>query len=391
MIKVGIDAISFFTSNYYLDLKTLAQARGIDVEKFHTGLGQHHMGIPAPDEDIVTLASNAAMRLLKWVNPQDIDTLVFATESGIDQSKAAGLFVHQLLKLPTDCRVLEVKQACYSCTGALMLMLPRLILEPSKKILLIASDVSRYGLNTPGESSQGCGAVAMVLSANPRLLEIDPRSGVYTEDVMDFWRPNYLDEAIVEGKYSAKLYLHALEQTWENYTRKTGLSFDDHSRFCYHNSVPRLVEKAHNVLAKFNQKMDLSDETFNNQIQAGIDYGRKIGNSYAASLYISFVSLLDNAKTNLSNQRIGFYSYGSGCVAEYFSGILQPDYENMLDTDYHQHILNSRIELSYEDYKKFYLFDLPQDGRHLAIPKHQKGPFRLSEINRHKRIYDKST
>ena len=248
MIKVGIDAISFFTSNYYLDLKTLAQVRGIDVEKFHTGLGQHHMGIPAPDEDIVTLASNAAMRLLKWVNPQDIDTLVFATESGIDQSKAAGLFVHQLLKLPADCRVLEVKQACYSCTGALMLMLPKLVLEPHKKILLIASDVSRYGLNTPGESSQGCGAVAMVLSAHPRLLEIDPRSGIYTEDVMDFWRPNYRDEALVDGKYSCELYLKVLKESFYHYEAKSGRHFEDIDQFLFQllGSLP--IDIKNNVL-----------------------------------------------------------------------------------------------------------------------------------------------
>ena len=33
MLEVGIDAIGFYSSRYFLDLKTLAEKRGIDVSK----------------------------------------------------------------------------------------------------------------------------------------------------------------------------------------------------------------------------------------------------------------------------------------------------------------------------------------------------------------------
>ena len=85
--------------------------------------------------------------------------------------------------------------------------------QPEKKVLVIASDVARYDLDTPGEATQGCGAVAMLISANPRLLEIDPEVGNHTEDVMDFWRPNYRATALVDGKYSTKIYLRALKKS----------------------------------------------------------------------------------------------------------------------------------------------------------------------------------
>ena len=62
-MKTGIDQISFYTSQYFLDLKTLAEARGADPEKFYTGIGQEKMGIPPPDEDVVTMAASAAFRL----------------------------------------------------------------------------------------------------------------------------------------------------------------------------------------------------------------------------------------------------------------------------------------------------------------------------------------
>jgi len=117
----GIDRISFYTPHYYLDLKTLAEQRGVDPDKYRLGIGQERMAVPPPDEDIVTLAANAAWPLLSEIDLSSIDCLLFATESGVDQSKAAGLFVHGLLKLPARCRVVELKQACYAGTVALRL------------------------------------------------------------------------------------------------------------------------------------------------------------------------------------------------------------------------------------------------------------------------------
>lgn len=389
MLKVGIDTIGFYTSHYALDLASLAKVRGIEAEKFHIGLGQHRMGVTAPSEDIVTLAANAGLRAIRHIDPNSIEMLLFATESGIDQSKAAGIYVHHLLGLSERCRVIELKQACYSATVALQLALPFLRQHPDKKVLLIASDVARYGLGTPGESSQGCGAVAMVLSANPRIIAFEPEYGVVTENVMDFWRPNYSEEAFVEGKYSSKLYLTMLEKAWQQYHAWSGRHFYDHDYYCYHTPVPRLVEKAHQHLAKISGQEKLTEEQLSLQVGYSLEYGRNIGNSYTASLYIGLTALLDLAKENLTNKRIGFYSYGSGCVAEYFSGIVQPQYKEVLDTDHHQTILNARTSLSYPEYESFYTYRYPQDGSHSEMPKHQTGQFRLAAIRDHKRIYER--
>jgi hydroxymethylglutaryl-CoA synthase len=389
VVKVGIDTISFYTSHYALDLAELAVARGVDPDKFHVGLGQHKMGVPAPDEDIVTLATNAALRAIRHIDPSSIEMLLFATESGIDQSKAAGIYVHHLLGLSERCRVIELKQACYSATVALQLALPYLRQHPDKKILLVASDVARYGLGTPGESSQGCGAVAMVLSTNPRVIAFEPEYGVVTDNVMDFWRPNYSDEAFVEGKYSSKLYLTMLEKSWQQYQSWSEREFHDHDYFCYHIPVPRLVEKAHQHLAKISGQQKLTDEILHAQIGHSLEYGRKIGNSYTAALYVGLTALLDLTPEDLSDKRIGFYSYGSGCVAEYFSGIVQPGYQAMLDTEHHAKMLMDRTTLSYPEYEAFYSYRFPKDGSHCEMPKHQTGAFRLAAIRDHKRIYER--
>lgn len=388
MLKVGIDAMSFYTPHYYLDLRELAAARAVDVNKYYQGLGQEKMAVLPPDEDIVTMASDAGHRVLRHIDVNDVELLLFATESAVDQSKAAGIFVHHLLKLPSRCRVVELKQACYSATAGLQMAVAMLRQNPDKKILLIASDVAKYGLNTAGESSQGGASVAMIISANPRLLEIEPEAGFYTEDVMDFWRPNYRDEALVDGKYSCEVYLRVAQRTFEQYSQLSGRQFSDHARFCYHVPVPKLVEKAHQCLAKFNGLPRLSALELEEQLGHSLRYGRIVGNCYTAALYLSLISLLEHTPANFANQRIGFYSYGSGCVGEFFSGIVQEDYSEMLDSAYHQKMLAERQELTFKQYESFYGFRHPIDGTTVTIADHSKGRFRLAGHENHKRRYE---
>jgi len=62
-MNIGIDQISFYTSQYFLDLRALAEARGVDPDKYVVGIGQSKMGIPPPDEDVVTMAASATFPL----------------------------------------------------------------------------------------------------------------------------------------------------------------------------------------------------------------------------------------------------------------------------------------------------------------------------------------
>lgn len=387
-MNIGIDKIGFYTPNYFLDLKTLAIARNIDPEKYYVGLGQRKMSVLPPGEDIVTMAANAASKILADEDLSQIEMLLFATESGIDFSKAAGIYVHKLLNLPNRCRIVELKQACYSATMGLQIALPYLQQNPTKKILLIASDVARYGLNTPAESSQGSGAIAMLLTANPRILTIENGSGIYCEDVMDFWRPNYCSEAQVDGRYSCDLYLRVLEECWNQYINITGRDFENHERFCYHVPVPRLVEKAHKRLIKINSQNALSKNANpESQVAASLIYGRETGNCYSAALYLAILSLLENDPENLAGSRIGLYSYGSGCVGEFYSAIVNKNYHEVLNTLANQEMLKLREELDYASYEKIYNFTFPEDGADFLLPEYKTGKFRLNALSKHKRIY----
>ncbi|HEW2463418.1 TPA: hydroxymethylglutaryl-CoA synthase, partial [Streptococcus pneumoniae] len=96
-MTIGIDKIGFATSQYVLKLQDLAEARGIDPEKLSKGLLLKELSIAPLTEDIVTLAASASDSILTEQERQEVDMVIVATESGIDQSKAAAVFVHGLL------------------------------------------------------------------------------------------------------------------------------------------------------------------------------------------------------------------------------------------------------------------------------------------------------
>lgn len=388
-MKVGIDLIHFSTADYFLGLDTFAAEKQTDVDKYTLGIGQEKMSIAPPDEDVVSLAAKAAAPILDKIDAREISAVLFATETSVDQSKAAGVFLHGLLGLSNRCRVVEFKHACYAGAAALQMATTMVRANPKEKILVIAADIAKYDVDTSGEATQGCGAVAMLITDNPRIIEIEQGSGYYTDDVMDFWRPNHRTTALVDGKYSTKVYLNSLKHAWQHFTEETGRDFSDIDYFCYHIPFTKMAEKAHKTLVK-KAGANLTQAQFETQTLPSQIYNRIIGNSYSASLFVGFISLLDNIDDNIAGKRVSFFSYGSGCVAEFFTGIMQADYKSVLMTKSHQQQIEQRKPLSYQEYLSFY-HQVELHPENIIFPQTNKGPYRLAGIDDHKRYYEKTT
>src|SRR5699024_11742876 len=94
------------------------------------------------------------------------------------------------------------------------------------------------------------GAVAMLVGADPRLVEIEPVSGLNSADVDDFWRPNDSSTAIVDGALSVSAYLDALTGAWEDLAAQGGPAIDEIDRVLYHQPLPKLTKKAKDHLAE---------------------------------------------------------------------------------------------------------------------------------------------
>ncbi|MBF8807809.1 MAG: hydroxymethylglutaryl-CoA synthase [Enterococcus lacertideformus] len=359
-MKVGIDRISFFIPNLYLDMTELAHRRGDDPAKYHIGIGQDQMAINRVSEDIVTLGANAASKIVTDEDRELIDMVIVGTESGIDQSKASAVIIHHLLKVQRFARSFEVKEACYGGTASLHMAKEYIKKHPERKVLVIASDIARYGLASGGEVTQGVGAVAMMITKEPRILSIEDDSTFLTEDIYDFWRPNCCQFPVVDGPLSNSTYIESFQKVWNHHKEITGFTLADYDALSFHIPYTKMGKKAlQSVLDQTNEE---NQSRLLARYEESIRYSRRIGNLYTGSLYLGLISLLENTQALKAGDRIGLFSYGSGAVSEFFTGYLVEGYQEHLMTENHQEMLDLRQQVTVDEYEAIFSERLPENG-----------------------------
>lgn len=446
--KIGIDRITFATPNCYLSMKDLAIARGIDPNKFTIGIGQNQQAVPPNHQDIVTLGAQAALPLLPYIDSNRLKMVIVGTESGVDASKSSALYIHKLLNLSEWVRCVEVKEACYGGTAALMMARDYVLAHPGAQVLVIAADIARYGVGTPGEVTQGAGAVAMLVSENPRVLQINDDSVVKSAEIQDFWRPVYQSTALARGKFSTEQYIRMFCDVWKRYSTENACNFNDFEAICFHLPYTKMGLKAlragfeansgaphscdgvlhtNDGASHANNDVSITSDTRERLLaryQDSTQYSRRIGNIYTGSLYLGLISLLDydyfrnscdssepacdsstvacdlSSATHpnesplhpyplLPGQKIGLFSYGSGAVAEFFSATLVPGWRSALFSNQHIKTLNNRTQLSVSQYEEMFNSAAPYSPQDFASSQENRSGARfvLDSITSQERNY----
>jgi hydroxymethylglutaryl-CoA synthase len=82
-----------------------------------------------------------------------------------------------------------------------------------------------------------------------------------------------------------------------------------------------MAKKAHRHVMQIEGKSEQqADASYNEQVASSLKLPSQVGNIYTGSLYLALASLLEAEASELEGKRIGLFSYGSGCTAEYFAG-----------------------------------------------------------------------
>ena len=283
-----------------------------------------------------------------------------------------------------------------------------------KYALVVVSDIAKYDMGSSGEVTQGAGSIAMLLNDKPRLLAFDPKvTSTSIKNEYDFYRPFGKETPIVHGQYSNLLYLIQVKNALRDYKKKvknTGLinlkedeTILDHVDYLnmhlpYSNmgkkalaylvrhewrELPRwknIIKKVgmdepvpkdprgtiESVLAdsefmakdhqftKLFTKTDEYAELYESKLASSLIASKMIGNLYTASLYLGFRSSLEfeyQKGVNLDGKRVGFCSYGSGASAMIFSGIIQPEYEQIVKDMNLETEIGPRTKLTLEEYE----------------------------------------
>lgn len=360
MKRVGIEDINVYCGSASLDVRSLFEARQLDLSRFEN-LMMDKKSVGLPCEDPVTNAVNAAKPLIDGLSQSERDSIemvITCSESGIDFGKSLSTYVHHYLGLHKHCRLFEVKQACYAATAALHMAFAHVAsqVSPGSRVLVIATDEAKaVDRLSYAEPSQGIAGVAMLVGEQPDIFAVDlGASGKYSFEVMDTCRPQANMET-GNPDISLLSYLDCLQFAYQQYQDKVEGAdlIDSFNYLAFHTPFAGMVKGAHRKLLRSIKKLKPGaiEQDFQQRMMASLKYGQQVGNVYSAALYLALVSLIDN--TDIQGPcRIGLFSYGSGCSSEFFSGVITAKSKAKLVGRSVGAALASRYVLSIDEYEQ---------------------------------------
>ena len=368
MIPVGIEAMNAFAGTVYLDVKKLAEHRGLDTTRFENLLMKEKT-VALPYEDPVTFGVNAAKPIVDALGRAEkdrIEMVITSTESAFDFGKSMSTYFHNHLGLNRNCRLLELKTACYSSVAGLQMAVNFILSQtsPGAKALVIATDISRFMVAEGGEAltedwafaepSGGAGAVAMLISDMPYVFQMDAEAnGYYGYEVMDACRPGPDSEA-GDADLSLLSYLDCCENSFLEYQKR--IKDADYAKsfgyLAFHTPFGGMIKGAHrNLMRKMTRaEPEEIEADFERRVIPGLTYCQRVGNSMGASTMFSLAGTIDHGNFE-TPQRIGCFSYGSGCCSEFFSGVVRKESQERLGALQIKDQLDKRQKLSMEEYE----------------------------------------
>jgi len=251
--KIGVSAMSAYVPRLRVRLEDWCEWTGNSWEKVAAVVG-HSFRVPAKHENVYTMAANAVLRLILQnnIDPQNIGFLGLGTESSTDNAAGAVIvrgMVDRALdelglpRLARACEVPEFKHACLGGMYALKAALRYVAFDADGRTAIVVSgDVAEYERGSTGEQTQGAGAVAMWVTRDPALYEVDLHHAGSASDYRgpDFRKPfarhfvdgyaagtaRQSDFPVFSGKYSTFSYLdetvHAVEAMLEKLDESAG-------------------------------------------------------------------------------------------------------------------------------------------------------------------------
>lgn len=416
-MKIGIDAIAFDVAKIHLPIKSLANARNIDPEKLEKGLGLLKMTLPDTHQDTVVFGANALTKLIldSQINLSEIARIYVGTESAIDSSKPIASFLVNLIEEKfgentlSECDVVDFTFACIGGVDAMQNCIDFVTLNPTKKAIVVTSDIAKYDLNSTGEYTQGAGAVALLIASNPRTIAFENHWATSTKGVFDFFKPYrtlskseitgnnnndswfdnleteieiHKDQPVFEGQYSNQCYMdrtrnaylsfkkikntsETIYNSWESIVMHLPYAFQGRRMLSeiYALDAENSVISENDTAVDYQNKLKEISKTDEykafvvQKLQPAELASSLIGNLYTGSIFMGLLSTLAHfydTNKDVSGKKFGFLAYGSGSKSKVFEGTIQPDWKLALAKVKLFETLENSAEIGFDTYEKLH-------------------------------------
>ena len=359
MVNIGIEKINVYGCSLFMKQEELALARDRDPEAVVKNYLINTRSLNPPYEDTVTMGANAAKQMLTDKDIQDIGMLIVGTEGSVDFGKPISTNIHHALGLHPNIRNYETKFACYSGVAAMDCAINWIAagLNHGKKALIIATDFSRMHLGKDHEFIMGGCAAAILVSDTPRVVQFElEKKGTWTTHAYDTYRPTATHEC-GNNEVSLYTYIDVLEGAYQNYLENVGEAIDFDTYFkknIYHMPFPGMAFQAHRTLCNLARPRKKAEvrENFNERVLPSLQFADRVGSTYGASNFIGLCGLIDSSDDLLAGDRIGFFSYGSGAIGEFYSALVCPEAKEVIRNLHIDRELDKRKKVIPQEYEK---------------------------------------
>ncbi len=303
--KVGIKGYAGYVPRYRITPKEIGDVWGQDGETMGKGLRVKSKSVPSPDEDVVTISTQAA----KWamqradIEGEDLEAIYVGSESHPYAVKPTATIVAASLASSPHLTAADYEFACKAGTAAFQTCMGLVSSGMIENGMAIGADTSQGAPGDALEYTAAAGGAAFIIGSENILAEIKETVS-YTTDTPDFWRREGEKYPQHGGRFTGKpAYFRHITNCTKKMLESTGRDPDDYDFAVFHQPNGKFPVKA----AK---KLGFSKE----QLEPGL-LVTNIGNTYSGAVPLGLAATLDQAEPG---DRILVTSYGSGAGSDSF-------------------------------------------------------------------------
>ena len=298
-MEAGIVSYGAYVPRYRITPTEIGRVWGVDGESMGQSLNVHRKSVPAPDEDTITISTEALRVALVrgGIDPQTIGALYVGSESHPYAVKPTATVVAQAVGATPNLTAADFEFACKAGTAAIQTCLG-----------LVGADMIRYGVAIGTDTSQGAPGDALEYSASAggaafvigreRVIARVRHTLSYTTDTPDFWRREGQRYPSHGGRFTGEpaYFRHVTECAKQMFAR-AGSSPKDYAHVVFHQPNGKFPQRV-------GKQLGFTDAQMKNGLVTPY-----IGNTYSGAALIGLANVLDRAT---AGERVLMVGYGSG-------------------------------------------------------------------------------
>ncbi len=327
-----------------IKLEEIAQVWGADAPSYKRGLLLYEKSVPSPDEDVITLSTEAAKNALRraGIDPMLIGALYIGSESHPYAVKPSGTTVAEAIGCSNDIHIADFEFACKAGSESMFVSYSHVKAGNMPYAMGIGADTSQGAPGDALEYSASAGAAAFVFGAENVVATVDFTHS-WTSDTPDFWRREHEHYPQHGARFTGEpAYFRTTLGCANALMEKSGMKPEDFAYCIFHQPNGKFPQRAAKMMG-FDIK---SDQFITGWLTPWL------GNTYSGASPIGLTAVLDVAKPG---DKIFMVSYGSGAGSDGFVFTVTDEIEKVRNKAIftRPQLDENKNYLSYGEYAKF--------------------------------------